>query len=129
MGGMRIDHLALHVPDLEAGRDFFVTYFGGSAGKKYVNLTTGFSSYFVSFEDGARLEIMHNEARTQAPSEAHVGFHHIAFSVGSHEAVDAKARELQAAGFELVSGPRTTGDGYYEAVIVDLFGNHIEITI
>lgn len=121
--------MAMYVSDLEQARDFFVKFFEGSSNDKYVNERTGFSSYFISFPEGPRLELMHNTARTVSSGENGLGFHHFAFSVGSKEAVDVKTSELTAAGYSCVSGPRTTGDGYYESVILDAEGNHIEITI
>lgn len=119
----------MYVSDLERAREFFVKFFEGTSNDKYVNERTGFSSYFISFPDGPRLELMHNASRTVLPGDDGLGYHHFAFSVGSKEAVDAKTSELTAAGYACVSGPRTTGDGYYESVIVDAEGNHIEITI
>ena len=55
---MRIDHIALWTEHLEELRAFYVRYFGGVSGEKYVNPTKGFESYFVSFGDGSRLELM-----------------------------------------------------------------------
>lgn len=127
---MRIEHVAMYVNDLERARDFFVTYLNGKANGGYHNPTTDFRSYFISFEDGARLEIMHKpnmEDPEKMPDRT--GFAHIAFSVGSKEKVDALTDILRKAGYEVVSGPRTTGDGYYESCIVGVESNRIEITI
>lgn len=127
---MRIEHVAMYVNDLERARDFFITYLNGKANGGYHNPTTDFRSYFISFEDGARLEIMHKpnmEDPEKMPDRT--GFAHIAFSVGSKEKVDALTDILRKAGYEVVSGPRTTGDGYYESCIVGVEGNRIEITI
>ncbi|MBD3688870.1 VOC family protein [Nanchangia anserum] len=126
---MRIEHVAVYVTDLERARDFFEVFFEGQAGDRYVNQRTGFSSYFISFSDGTRLELMNRADRTLAVREQQVGYHHLAFSCGSKQAVDDKTRELVEAGYRLISGPRTTGDGYYESVIRDSEGNHIEITV
>lgn len=126
---MRIEHVAVYVNDLERARDFFMRFFEGRSNQKYVNERTGFSSYFITFEDGARLELMHNANREPATDELLLGYHHIAFSLGSKQAVDAKTQQLVEAGYQLLSGPRTTGDGYYESLIVDNEGNHIEMTI
>ena len=115
--------------DLEEARDFFVTYFGGKANDGYHNLKTNFRSYFITFEDGARLELM-NKPGMDDP-EKHLnrtGYAHIAFSVGSKEKVDALTERLQTEGYKVVSGPRTTGDGYYESCIIAVEGNQIEIT-
>lgn len=127
---MRIDHIAMYVNDLTAARDFFVRYFGAVPNDEYHNKNTDFRSYFLSFEDGARLEIMNKPLMEDAPkSLARTGLVHIAFNVGSKEKVDELTSILKADGFEVISGPRTTGDGYYESCIVGIEGNQIEITI
>lgn len=127
---MKIEHIALYVNDLEAARDFFVKYLGASSNAGYHNPRTDFRSYFLSFEDGARLELMHKPEMPDLPKElARTGYAHIAFSVGSKERVDTLTAELKAAGYEVVSGPRTTGDGYYESCIVAIEGNQIELTV
>lgn len=127
---MRIEHIAMYVNNLEAARAFFVTYLNGHSNDGYHNKTTGFRSYFISFDDGARLEIM-NKPGVADPENtlSRMGYIHIAFSVGSKEQVDALTSKLKADGFEVVSGPRTTGDGYYESCVVAIEGNQIEITI
>lgn len=126
---MRIEHIALYVNDLEAARDFFVTYLDGKSNDGYHNKTTDFKSFFVSFEDGARLEIMTKPELVDHEKELNrTGYAHIAFSVGSKEKVNELTKRLQLAGYEVVSGPRTTGDGYYESCIVAIEGNQIEIT-
>ena len=127
---MKIEHIALYVNCLATARDFFVTYFHGRPNGGYCNETTGFRSYFLSFDGGARLEIMTKPALADLEKPLNrTGYTHIAFSVGSAERVDELTRRLQADGFEVVSGPRTTGDGYYESCIVALEENQIEITI
>lgn len=132
---MRIEHAALYVHNLEASRTFFERYFGARAGAPYHNERTGFRSYFLTFEDGgqpggARLEIMTRPdmAKLEKPV-ARAGYAHIALSVGSKNAVDALTARLAADGYEVLSGPRTTGDGYYESCILDAEGNQIEITV
>ena len=127
---MKIEHIALYVNDLEKTRDFFIKYFGAESNSGYHNKKTDFRSYFLSFYDGARLEIMNKPEMTDAPKAiAGTGYIHIAFSVGSMEKVDALTAELKKDGYEVISGPRTTGDGYYESCIVAIEGNQIEITI
>lgn len=126
---MRIEHIALYVNDLQAARDFFVTYLGGSSNDGYHNKNTDFRSYFISFDDGARLELMTKPGMVDQEKPLNrTGYAHIAFSVGSKERVDSLTAELKSEGFEVVSGPRTTGDGYYESCIVVIEGNQIEIT-
>ena len=126
---MKIEHVALYVNDLEAARDFFVKYLGGSSNDGYHNKNTGFRSYFISFEDGARLELMNKPGLVDLEKPLNrTGYVHIAFSVGSKEKVDEITALLQKEGFEVASGPRTTGDGYYESCIVVIEGNQIEIT-
>ena len=127
---MRIEHIAMYVSDLEAAKDFFVTYFRAVPNEGYHNQKTDFRSYFLSFDDGARLEIMHKPRMEDAEKTLNrTGFVHLAFSVGSREAVDSLTRRLKQDGYSVISGPRTTGDGYYESCIVGFEGNQIEITI
>lgn len=127
---MKIEHIALYVNDLERARDFFVNYLGGHSNDGYHNKTTGFRSFFISFDDGARLELMNKP--DMVDSEKHLnrtGYAHLAFSAGSKEKVDELTEKLQNDGFRIVSGPRTTGDGYYESCVVAIEDNQIEITI
>ena len=127
---MKIEHIALYVEDLEETKNFFIKYLGAKANNGYHNLRTNFRSYFLSFEDGARLEIMQRPEMVNLPKEAaRTGYAHIAFSVGSREKVDALTAELKADGYDVVSGPRITGDGYYESCIVAMEGNQVEITV
>ena len=126
---MKIEHIALYVNDLEAAKDFFVTYLGGKSNEGYHNKTTDFRSYFISFDGGARLELMNKPEMTDdAKALNRTGYIHVAFSVGSKERVDELTAWLKADGYEVVSGPRTTGDGYYESCVVAVEGNQIEIT-
>ena len=127
---MKIEHIALYVNDLEGARKFFMKYLGAQSNDGYHNLRTNFRSYFLSFDDGARLEIMNKPEMTDLPKDlVRTRYAHIAFSVGSKEKVDALTAQLKADGYEVVSGPRTTGDGYYESCIVAIEGNQIEITV
>ena len=126
---MRIEHTALYVSDLEAARDFFVTHLEGSANGGYHNPNTGFRSYFISFDGGARLEVMTKPELADMDKPLNrTGYAHIAFSAGSREKVDQLTEKLSAAGYEVISGPRVTGDGYYESCILAFEGNQIEIT-
>lgn len=127
---MKIEHTALYVNDLENARNFFIKYFGAVSNDGYHNEKTDFRSYFLSFDDGARLEIMKKPQMTDGTKElAHTDYIHMAFSVGSMENVDKLTRQLKADGYEVLSGPRTTGDGYYESCIIGIEGNQIEISI
>ena len=127
---MRIEHIAMYVKDLEAAKDFFVKYFDAQSNDKYHNSKTNFSSYFLSFKDGARLELMNKPTITEKSTDtASLGYIHLAFSVGSKESVDALTEKLKNDGYKVLSGPRTTGDGYYESCIEAIEGNQIEITI
>ena len=126
---MIIEHVALYVNDLEAAKEFFLTYLGGKANDGYHNPRTDFRSYFISFDGGARLELMKKPGMDdQEKSLSRTGYAHIAFSVGNKERVNELTEELKTAGYQVVSGPRTTGDGYYESCIVAIEGNQIEIT-
>ena len=126
---MRIEHIAMYVNDLEAARDFFVRYFSAVSNEGYHNRTTDFRSYFLSFDDGARLELMKKPQMDDAEKTVNrTGYVHIAFSLGSKEAVDELTVRLKNDGYQVISGPRTTGDGYYESCIVGIEGNQIEIT-
>ena len=126
---MIIEHIAMYVNDLEGARDFFVKYLGGRSNDGYHNKNTDFSSYFISFEDGARLELMNKPGLEDVEKTLNrTGYAHIAFSLGSKEKVDDLTARLKEDGFEVVSGPRTTGDGYYESCVVVIEGNQIELT-
>lgn len=127
---MKIEHIAMYVKDLEGTKQFFERYMGAVSNEMYHNKTTGFRSYFLSFEDGARLEIMNKPDMDDVDKTLQrTGFIHVAFSVGSREKVDMLTAQLKEAGYEVISGPRTTGDGYYESCIVAIEGNQIEITV
>ncbi len=129
---MKIEHLAIWTPDLERLKSFYENYFGAVAGAKYLNSKKQFESYFLSFETGARLEIMKKPdipANRNDIHDQYRGLIHFAISVGSKERVDSLTNELRAGGFEIVGEPRTTGDGYYESVVLDPDGNRIEITV
>ncbi|RCH53398.1 glyoxalase [Subdoligranulum sp. APC924/74] len=127
---MKIEHIAVYVNDLEKVRNFFMKYLGATSNDGYYNPQTNFRSYFLSFDNGTRLEIMNKPGMSDLPKNlSRTGYAHIAFSVGSKEKVDDLTAVLRADGYEVVSGPRTTGDGYYESCIVAIEQNQIEITI
>ena len=126
---MYIEHIAMYVNDLEKVREFFVKYFNAVSNEGYHNKKTEFRSYFLSFDNGARLEIM-NKPQINDDEKAlnHTGYIHIAFRLGSKTAVDELTEKMRNDGYTVVSGPRTTGDGYYESCIIGIEGNQIEIT-
>lgn len=127
---MKIEHIAMYVNNLEATREFFQKYLSAESNDGYHNKKTDFKSYFLTFDDGVRLEIMNkpfmeNEEKTLQRT----GYIHVAFSVGSKEKVDSITETLKTDGYEIISGPRMTGDGYYESCIMGIEGNLIEITV
>ena len=127
---MKIEHIAMYVNDLDAARNFFVKYFDAKSNTGYHNPKTDFRSYFLSFDGGARLEIMNKPQMSDSAKDiSRTGYIHIAFSLGSAEKVDQLTERLRSDGFEVISGPRTTGDGYYESCIIGIEGNQIELTI
>ena len=128
---MKLEHIAIWTDNIELLRNYYVSFFEGQSNEMYINPKTQFQSYFISFESGARLEIM---SMPNIPDNAndtinaqHKGIIHIAFSVATKQEVDAKAALLQANGFELLNGPRVTGDGYYEFVTLDPDKNRLEV--
>lgn len=127
---MKIEHIAMYVEDLIGTKEFFEKYFEAKSNEGYHNKNTDFKSYFLTFDDGARLEIM-NKPQMNCTQKAlsQTGFIHIAFSVGSKEKVDKLTSKLKEDGYDVISGPRTTGDGYYESCIIGIEENQIEITI
>ena len=126
---MHIEHIAMYVNDIEKTKEFFVKYFNATSNEGYHNPNTDFRSYFLSFDDGARLEIMNRPQMIDDEKNLNrSGYIHIAFSLGSKAAVDALTERIKNDGYDVISGPRTTGDGYYESCIVGIEGNQIEIT-
>lgn len=126
---MKIEHIALWVNDIEKMRKFYCSFFQAQSSDKYFNPDKEFSSYFLYFKDGSRLEIMNRPGLKSSPDPLTAGWAHIAFSLGSKEAVDELTERLRSEGYTITGEPRITGDGYYESVILDPEGNQIEITI
>ena len=124
---MRIDHIALCVRDLEAMRDFYIKYFGAVAGELYHNPRTGLRTYFLTFDGETRVELMQKPDALPGGVELREGWAHLSFTLGSREAVDAATERLRAAGCTVESGPRVTGDGYYESCVLDPEGNRVEL--
>jgi len=125
---MNIAHIAIWTKDLEAMKDFYTRYFGGESNEKYTNPLKQFESYFISFEGGAKLELMRKSSVYQPlNTEERLGIAHLAFNLGSKEAVLSLTERLRSDGFTIVGEPRTTGDGYFESLVLDLEGNRIEL--
>jgi len=128
---MQIEHVAMWTADLEGLAAFYAKYFGAEIGQTYTNAAKGFESRVLSFSGGARLELM--QTSTLRPFKhprgaQRMGLTHLALSVGSKEGVDQLTKTLRADGFDVIDGPRHTGDGYYESVVLDPDGNRIEVT-
>lgn len=127
---MKLEHAALWCHDLERVRAFYERYFGAEAGTRYHNPRKGFSSYFLRFAGGSRLELMQMPgiADRAVPAEVErMGLAHLAFDAGDEAAVEALTARLRADGHAVVGEPRRTGDGYYESVVLDPEGNRIEV--
>jgi lactoylglutathione lyase len=127
---MRIEHVALWTTDLQRCKQFYTAYFGAVAAAEYVNPAKGFTSCFLSFAEGARIEVMMTSTLSPVaiePGAQRMGLTHIAISVGSKQRVDELTCKLGNDGFAIVDGPRRTGDGYYESVVLDPDGNRVEI--
>lgn len=125
---MIIDHTAIFVRDLETTKNFYVKYFNAAVNNKYRNNKTLLETYFLTFDSGARIEIMSRPDLSEGSKELlRTGLIHIAFKLGSKELVDSKVKQLESDGYKIISNPRVTGDGYYESCIVDNEGNFIEI--
>lgn len=113
---MRIDHIAMYVANLEGARKFFTEFFGATSNEQYHNQRTGLRTYFLKFPDGGRLEIMSRPEVSVADNHVYrSGFIHLSFCLGSREEVDRMTSLLSSQGYEVLSGPRVTGDGYYES--------------
>ncbi|WP_165043081.1 VOC family protein [Dysgonomonas sp. ZJ709] len=128
---MKLDHAAIWTNNLEKLKEYYVQFFDAAPNNIYVNETTHFSSYFLSFESGARLEIMHRsdipDNKNDIINLQYKGLIHLAFSVDSKDKVDAKAKQLAEAGYQILRGPRTSGDGYYEFETIDPENNRLEV--
>ena len=127
---MKIDHAALFCRDLEQMRQFFIDYFDARSNEQYHNPRTGLRTYILTFTEGStRLELMQRpDVQDADPSQPAIGYVHLSFAVGSRTGVDLLTRRLAANGYTVTSGPRTTGDGYYESSILGPEGIQIEVT-
>jgi lactoylglutathione lyase len=129
---MKIEHIAIWTKNLEKLKEFYEKYFDAQAGTKYQNRTNQFESYFLTFESGARLELMSMSSIPSSKNDIHIqyiGLIHIAFSAGSESKVNSLTKVLKLDGYTVIEEPRRTGDGYYESIVLDPDGNRIEITI
>jgi lactoylglutathione lyase len=127
---MKLEHVALWTTDLDRSVRFYVEFFGAVAGPKYANPKKAFESCFLSFASGPRLEIMRRPGLAEGiPDGSRVGLSHVAFSLGSVGQVDLLTERLRVSGFTVADGPRRTGDGYYESVVLDPDGNRVELTV
>jgi len=125
---MKLNHIALHVNDLEKMKSFYEKYFDAKSNKMYHNQNTGLKTYFLEFSNGCRIEIMTKPNLNVITKELNnSGYIHVAFSVGSKEKVDELTNKLEIDGYKIISKPRKTGDGYYESCILDPESNQIEI--
>ena len=125
---MRIEHIAIWVKDLEVMKQFYADYFGATSNELYSNPRKQFTSYFLSFDSGCRLELMHNPNITKAIEGESLGLTHLAIALYDKSEVDALTKRLRNDGYQIVGEPRTTGDGYYESVVLDPEGNRVEVT-
>ncbi len=127
---MQIDHVALFTEDIARLRTFYCTYFAATSNALYHNPRTGLKTYFLMFSGGARLELMSRpDVVGPVPAACQTGYTHLSFSLGSKEEVDRLTSLLTQNGYACISGPRTTGDGYYESLVLDPDGNRIELTV
>jgi lactoylglutathione lyase len=129
---MQIEHVAVWTAELERLRAFYEHWFGAVAGERYERAETGFASYFLEFDGGARLELMSRPdipASANSPYAQFTGLVHVALALGSEEEVDRLTAALADAGVEILDRPRRTGDGYYESAVLDPDGNRIELTV
>lgn len=123
----RIEHVGVWVRDIDGVAGFYARHFGARIGARYENARKGFSSRFLEFGAGARLELMTRTDVTETAAHGKLGLAHVAIAVAGEAAVDALAADLRSAGVPVVDGPRRTGDGYYECVVLDPEGNRVEI--
>ena len=128
---MKLEHIAIWTNQLETLKSYYETYFNAQSNEKYINQTNGFESYFLTFDSGARLEIMSKpnipNNQNDTIERQHLGLIHFAFEAPTMQDVEAKALELQGAGFKILRGPRKTGDGYYEFETLDPDDNRLEV--
>ena len=128
---MRIDHLAIWCDDIEVMHTFYTTYFNCVSNNRYHNPSKQYSSYFLSFAGSdCRIELMNRPDIVDEPTKrgSVKGMAHFDIEVGDEAMVDTLTFRLRTDGYTIASEPRHTGDGYYEAGILDPEGNYIEIS-
>lgn len=128
---MRIDHFAIWCDDIEQMRTFYTTYFGCTSNDQYRNPSKHYTSYFLTLGSGdARIELMNRPDITEEVSKRGFvkGIAHFDIEVGDQNCVDTLTERLRKDGYTIASQPRHTGDGYYEAGILDPEGNYVEIS-
>ncbi|MEI9908447.1 MAG: VOC family protein [Bacteroidota bacterium] len=129
---MTLEHAAIWTDNLESLKEYYIKYFEGRPNNKYINEAKNFQSYFLTFKSGARLELMSMPDipgnLNDTVQKQHKGIIHLAFGVDTIQEVDDKARQLRADGYPVLSGPRKTGDGYYEFETLDPDNNRLEVT-
>jgi len=129
---MTLEHVAIWTDNLELLKDYYVKYFGGIPNAKYRNEKKQFESYFLTFDSGARLELMSMpnipDNENDRVIKQHKGIIHLAFGVDTNQEVDSKAKQLKEDGYNILSGPRKTGDNYYEFETLDPDKNRLEVT-
>jgi len=129
---VRIEHIALWTDDIERLAGFYAKYLGAGVGSLYANPAKGYESRFLTFGSGARLELMRSSTLTPVRYQQgaqRMGLTHLAIALGAERRVDELTQQLREAGFAVLDGPRRTGDGYYESVVLDPDGNRIELTV
>ena len=124
---MKLHHIAIWTFRLEELKEFYVRFFGGKSNEKYINPQKGFESYFISFGEGTDLELMSRTDVQNTPIEENrVGLTHFAFTFPSQEEVLRFTEQMRSEGYTIAGEPRTSGDGYFESVVLDPDGNRIE---
>ncbi len=127
---MRIDHVAIWSSNLEGLRSFYIRYFDASCSEIYYNHSREFRSYFLTFDDVCKLEIMEMPNIPKSKNDVmkqFTGIIHFAINAGSKSEVDRVTSQLKNDGYKVISEPRNTGDGYYESIVLDPDGNRVEI--
>ena len=126
---MRIEHIAVWSPNIKRLRDFYVKYFNAKANAGYENMKNGFTSYFLEFENGSRLEVMNMDGILQheEAGKQYMGYCHLAMEAETMFEVIKLTEELKKDGYTIIGQARKTGDGYFESIVLDPDGNRVEI--